>query len=117
MRMSDPALDSSTVDLLAEHKKAAARQCDAVGSTLSEDRYVFSYAADKTRPCSPSGMRLDGGHTVLELVNSVYGPVDTTCSPSRPISSHSPPSCGSPARRRPRHYVARRRELRAARAL
>jgi integrase len=61
------SLDSATVDLLAEHKKAAARQCDAVSSTLNEDRYVFSYAADKTRPCSPSGITHRYARTVAKL--------------------------------------------------
>ncbi len=50
------SLDAATVDLLVEHKKVSARQCDDVGSALTEDSYVFSYAADKTRPCSPSGI-------------------------------------------------------------
>jgi integrase len=50
------SLDEATVDLLNEHKKRSARRCDAIGAALDETCFVFSYAEDHRRPCSPSGV-------------------------------------------------------------
>ena len=50
------SVDEATVELLAEHRKRTARTCDALGAALDDDAFVFSYAPDHRRPCSPSGV-------------------------------------------------------------
>jgi integrase len=54
-QMRRVSLDEATIELLEAHKKAAAQQCDAIGAAL-DDCFVFSYAPDCRRPCSPSGI-------------------------------------------------------------
>ena len=55
-QMRRVSLDEATVELLEAHKKAAAQQCDAIGAAFDDDCFVFSYAPDCRRPCSPSGI-------------------------------------------------------------
>ena len=50
------SLDEAPVELLAEHKKRTARNCDAIDAPFDEDAFVFSHAPDHQRPCSPSGV-------------------------------------------------------------
>jgi len=41
---------------LTEHQKHTAGQCDAIGTALDGECFLFSYAPDHRRPCSPSGV-------------------------------------------------------------
>ena len=50
------SLDAETLALLAEHRERVAARCTAVGGEFDDDRFLFSYQADHTRPCSPSGV-------------------------------------------------------------
>ena len=50
------SVDEATVELLTDHKKRTTRSCDAIDAPLDEDAFVFSYAPDNRRPCSPSGV-------------------------------------------------------------
>jgi integrase len=50
------SLDEATAELLNEHKKRGSQRCDAIGASLDETCFVFSYAEDQRRPCSPSGV-------------------------------------------------------------
>jgi integrase len=50
------SLDEATVELLADHRKRTAAECDAIGASLEDECFLFSYAPDCRRPCSPSGV-------------------------------------------------------------
>jgi integrase len=50
------SLDEATVELLADHRKRTSAECDAIGATLDDECFLFSYAPDCRRPCSPSGV-------------------------------------------------------------
>jgi integrase len=47
------ALDKATVDILTEHRKRCEQRCADMETALHTDAYVFSYAADNSRPCNP----------------------------------------------------------------
>jgi hypothetical protein len=49
-------LDHDTVALLTAHKQHAETWCAALGTTLDEDAFVFSYAPDHRRHCDPDGI-------------------------------------------------------------
>jgi hypothetical protein len=44
------------VALLTAHKQRAETRCAALGTTLDEDTFVFSYAPDHRRHCDPDGI-------------------------------------------------------------
>ena len=50
------ALDAATLALLVEHRERLVTRCADLGAGFDEQRFVFSYAPDHTRPCSPSGV-------------------------------------------------------------
>jgi integrase len=55
-QMRRVSLDDATIELLTEHQKIAFRGCDAIDAVFDEECFVFSYAPDRRRPCSPSGV-------------------------------------------------------------
>lgn len=61
------SLDTATVELLTEHKARTARQCAEIVAELDERCFVFSYAPDNRRPCSPSGVTHRYARMVKEL--------------------------------------------------
>jgi integrase len=50
------ALDETTVELLRAHRDQLAERCAALGFTLAEDAFVFSYQPDHARPCNPDAV-------------------------------------------------------------
>lgn len=50
------SLDAQTVSLLAAHRVRVAQRCQDLGAGFDGRRFVFSYAPDHTRACSPSGI-------------------------------------------------------------
>jgi integrase len=50
------SLDAATVALLIEHRERVVERCTEVGTTFSEQLFVFSYQPDHARPCNPSGV-------------------------------------------------------------
>jgi integrase len=50
------ALDAETVALLTEHRAEVTTRCAEIGDQLDEQRFVFSYQPDHSRPCNPSGV-------------------------------------------------------------
>lgn len=49
-------LDPETIAILAAHKERSAHQCAAIGTTLDDDSFVFSYAPDHRRHCDPDAI-------------------------------------------------------------
>lgn len=49
-------LDHATVAILTAHKQRAETRCAALGTTLDDDAFVFSYAPDHRRHCDPDGI-------------------------------------------------------------
>jgi integrase len=49
-------LDHDTVAVLTAHKQRAETRCAALGTTLDNDAFVFSYAPDHRRHCDPDGI-------------------------------------------------------------
>jgi integrase len=49
-------LDQDTITILTDHKQSAQRRCAALGTTLDDDAFVFSYAPDHRRHCDPDGI-------------------------------------------------------------
>jgi integrase len=50
------SLDAATVALLIEHRQQVSSRCAELGTGFDEQRFVFSYQPDHSRPCSPSGV-------------------------------------------------------------
>jgi integrase len=50
------SLDKVTVALLKEHHARWECRCSAIGADCPDTAYVFSYAADNSRPCNPDTM-------------------------------------------------------------
>lgn len=50
------ALDKMTIKLLKEFRRALEDDMQSLGLTLSDEMWVFSYSAERDRPCSPSGV-------------------------------------------------------------
>jgi integrase len=50
------SLDEVTARLLGAHHKRYQARCTALGLQTTDEAFVFSYAPDNTRPCSPSGI-------------------------------------------------------------
>ncbi|MCA1693708.1 MAG: site-specific integrase [Actinobacteria bacterium] len=50
------SLDPGTVAILTAHKQRAEQQCAALGTTLADDGFVFSYAPDHRQQCDPDGI-------------------------------------------------------------
>jgi integrase len=50
------ALDPTTADLLVAQFRRYADRMSALGATAREDAYLFSYAPDHSRPCSPDAL-------------------------------------------------------------
>jgi integrase len=50
------SLDAATVALLLEHRQQVSSRCAELGSGFDEQRFIFSYEPDHSRPCSPSGV-------------------------------------------------------------
>jgi integrase len=50
------SLDAATIALLAGHRERLTARWDQVGAGFDGQRFIFSYAPDHTRPCSPSGV-------------------------------------------------------------
>jgi hypothetical protein len=50
------ALDAETVALLTEHRAEIATRLAELGERFDEQRFVFSYQPDHSRPCNPSGV-------------------------------------------------------------
>jgi len=50
------SLDAATIKLLTEHKAHMAQECAKAGAIVDGRCFVFSYASDYRRPCSPSGI-------------------------------------------------------------
>jgi integrase len=61
------SLDAETVALLVEHRERVMARCVAVGGEFDDSRFLFSYAPDHTRPCSPSGITHRYGRMVDKL--------------------------------------------------
>lgn len=49
-------LDPDTVAILTAHKQRAQQQCTDIGTTLTDDAFVFSYAPDHQRHRDPDGV-------------------------------------------------------------
>ena len=54
-----------TVAILSTHKQRAAQQCLELGTTLTDDSFVFSYAPDHHRRQGRSGTRWQPSTTRL----------------------------------------------------
>jgi len=50
------SLDPDTVAILTDHKRRVEYQCAGIGTTLTDDAFVFSYAPDHRRHCDPDGI-------------------------------------------------------------
>jgi integrase len=50
------SLDRDTIAVLRDHKRRVEQRCAAVGTTLTDDTFVFSYVLDHRRPCHPDGI-------------------------------------------------------------
>jgi integrase len=50
------SLDAATVALLVEHRRQVSSRCAELGRGFDEQRFVFAYQPDHSRPCSPSGV-------------------------------------------------------------
>jgi len=50
------ALDAETVALLTEHRAEIATRLAELGDRFDDQRFVFSYQPDHSRPCNPSGV-------------------------------------------------------------
>jgi len=50
------SLDAETVTLLIEHRERVIARCSELGTRFHDQRFIFSYTPDHTRPCSPSGV-------------------------------------------------------------
>jgi integrase len=50
------SLDAQTMALLIEHRERVIARCAAIGAGFDDLRFIFSYAPDHTRPCSPSAV-------------------------------------------------------------
>jgi integrase len=50
------SLDAETVTLLIEHRERVIARCSEFDAGFDDERFIFSYTADHTRPCSPSGV-------------------------------------------------------------
>lgn len=42
--------------LLIEHRERVIARCSEFDAGFDDERFIFSYTADHTRPCSPSGV-------------------------------------------------------------
>jgi integrase len=61
------SLDAATVALLIEHRERVIHRCAGIGTTFSEQLFVFSYQPDHARPCNPSGV----SHRYARLVGKL----------------------------------------------
>jgi integrase len=50
------SLDAQTLALLIDHRERVIARCTAIGAGFDDLRFIFSYAPDHTRPCSPSAV-------------------------------------------------------------
>ena len=46
------SLDAETVALLTQHRKQVMAQCAEIGAGFGDQRFIFSYQPDHTRPCT-----------------------------------------------------------------
>jgi integrase len=61
------SLDEVTVRLLGTYHKRYQERCTRLGAQTSDEAFVFSYAPDNTRPCSPSGI----SHRYVRMVRNL----------------------------------------------
>lgn len=50
------SLDPDTSAVLRDHKRRVEQRCAAIGTTLTDGTFVFSYVQDRRRPCDPDGI-------------------------------------------------------------
>jgi integrase len=61
------SLDAQTVALLVAHRARVEQRCADLGAGFDDRRFVFSYAPDHTRACSPSGISHRYARMVADL--------------------------------------------------
>ena len=49
------SLDAATVALLIEHRERVITRCTEIDTEFDDQRFIFSYTPDHTRPCTRAG--------------------------------------------------------------